>query len=54
MTQKDYKMLAGVVKHTERDNNNNLILSDLLERLAANLSYDNPRFDAERFFEACE
>lgn len=56
MTKKDYVKIAGVIKeyrHQKRIEGYNWDLSDLAQDLAVVFASDNPRFDQDRFLEAC-
>lgn len=52
MTRKDYKATAAILKDFRgmmfRDNH-----IELMEAFAKMMKADNPRFDENRFFEAC-
>lgn len=53
MTRKDYIKIAQAISETK--NANNEINSYELEGTLVNIFLaDNPRFDAERFFQACK
>ena len=61
MTRKDYVMIAETIKgaiNYEQNFNNNETGAEVLKKfsvtLAMMLREDNPRFDANRFFDACE
>ena len=61
MTRKDYVMIAETIKgavNYEQNFNNNEAGAEVLKKfsvtLAMMLREDNPRFDANRFFDACE
>jgi hypothetical protein len=61
MTRKDYVMIAEAIQgavNYEQNFNNNEAGADALKKfsvmLSALLMADNPRFDANRFFDACE
>jgi len=57
MTKKDYKLIANCIKKVntfENEYNKYLISkSELVTRLIIALKEDNPRFNAEKFREAC-
>lgn len=57
MTRKDYQLIADMIVAT-RDGvnswtNGNDALDDLVTNLGFALALDNPRFDRDRFSEAC-
>ena len=61
MTRKDYQLIAEVIAgaiNYEAEFNNNEIGADALKKLSVSLAMalraDNPRFDTNRFFDACE
>ncbi|KKL11637.1 hypothetical protein LCGC14_2543830 [marine sediment metagenome] len=54
MTKKDYIKLAELIKDKSTGNDAHIFVDDLLEGLCAILQDDNPRFDRERFIEACQ
>lgn len=61
MTRKDYVLIAEAIKGAvsyEVEFNSNEAGADALKKfsvtLASLLLADNPRFDANRFFDACE
>lgn len=61
MTRKDYVLIAEAIKGAvsyEMEFNNNEAGADSLKKfsvtLASLLMADNPRFDVNRFFDACE
>ncbi len=61
MTRKDYVMIAEAIQgavNYEQNFNNNEAGADAIKKfsvmLSALLMADNPRFDANRFFDACE
>ena len=63
MTRQDYVKIAGVIKKSQEFQHahfSNIItmpicdaLSDLAQDLAVIFQSDNPRFDQDRFLEAC-
>lgn len=55
MTRKDYVMIAEVLKRSSEGGifEKPLPIKDLVYRFADKLHQDNPRFDRERFMEAC-
>lgn len=61
MTRKDYVLIAEAIKGAvsyEAEFNNNEAGADALKKFSVTLSAlllsDNPRFDVNRFFDACE
>jgi len=65
MTKKDYELIASSVKEAfkaverarleARDTKHALIaIHNVAWNLADNLESENPRFDRDKFFEACE
>jgi hypothetical protein len=64
MTRKDYILIAGVISNVKAGAARNLTgetraaADDAIEavaaRLAAKLAKDNPRFDVDKFIEACK
>lgn len=62
MTKRDYQAIARAIYQTREmiyrdpshDEVRDLLLADLAERLSDVMAADNPRFDRERFIEACE
>jgi hypothetical protein len=61
MTRKDYVLIAEAIKgavNYEQNFNNNEAGAEALQKFSVMLSAlfmaDNPRFDANRFFDACE
>lgn len=50
MTRKDYELIARTLKAY---GNGGESVEDIAKLLAHNLSLENPRFDRERFLEAC-
>ena len=51
MTKKDFELIARVVRYFR---SRNLVIPGLGEAFADELVKTNPRFDRERFLEACE
>jgi hypothetical protein len=61
MTRKDYVMIAEAIQgavNYEQNFNNNEAGADAIKKFSVTLSAlllaDNPRFDVNRFFDACE
>ena len=55
MTKKDFILLAGVLSDVRRNTNTGKKnFSYLVERLSDALQSQNPRFDRDRFAEACK
>lgn len=61
MTRKDYVLIAEAIKGAvsyEAEFNNNEAGAEALKKFSVTLSAlllsDNPRFDVNRFFDACE
>lgn len=52
MTTKDYKRIASILR-SYQDEMNPLLHSALVNSFATGLLWDNPRFDAVKFREAC-
>lgn len=56
MTKKDYELIAGVLKRYNDANNGNMfedILHDVSYDFATALQEENPKFDSNKFLEAC-
>ena len=56
MTKKDYQLIAGSLRMTNEWNGGAIrrdLFVILCENLANALNRDNPRFDHQRFLEAC-
>ncbi|HSV08565.1 MAG TPA: hypothetical protein VLI07_18760 [Candidatus Binatus sp.] len=54
MTRKDFELIAAVVNGYARDREDGGLLRDrLAESFIARLRHENPRFDEERFYDAC-
>lgn len=51
MTRKDFELIAEIVRTTFPNNYN--LRVNIAERFADRLAETNPRFDRERFVEAC-
>ena len=57
MTRKDYVAIAGAIKETPHRKHAGLDMifkGDLLLNLASIFEQDNPLFDREKFFRACQ
>jgi hypothetical protein len=59
MTRKDYQLIADVLASFSKgiDNNDSKQWAEytaLVQMFSGQLAKDNPRFDASRFFTACE
>lgn len=56
MTRKDYELIAAAIKQNRRTSPKGDIISasDFVATLAARLAEDNPRFDKQKFVEACK
>ena len=54
MTKKDFELIARVVLSATGSDRQIVHRQDLAEWFAAELEKTNPRFDRERFLEACE
>jgi hypothetical protein len=61
MTRKDYIKFAEVIKTAKahiKAHECNIPSDEIVEKVAVDLAYvfkqDNPKFDMERFFKACE
>ena len=56
MKAKDYKVVAGVLKDVHDDQPDDVdraTVRDVAQRLARRFRDNNPRFDGERFLQAC-
>lgn len=53
MTKKDYKKIAGIFARAYECTNREIMWNYLQGEMAAVLAADNPRFDREKFDEAC-
>lgn len=58
MTKKDYKLIANAFAavteiHAHSDQYTKHIIRQVAKELAVDLLRDNPRFDRDKFFEAC-
>jgi len=57
MTKTDYEMVASVIKftlETYQDNPESILtISILVDRLADELEFDNPKFNRNKFLNAC-
>jgi len=51
MSKKDFEMIARVVRYFR---SRNLVIPGLGEAFADELAKTNPRFDRQRFLDACE
>ena len=51
MTRKDYELITRVIRNAVMPWQ---VRSDLVANLAWDLKKDNPRFDMDRFVQACE
>ena len=58
MTRKDYQLIASIIKSEAeawKPNSTQAVMCDQFAKaFAQKLAEDNPRFDASRFFKACE
>lgn len=57
MTKKDYQAIAGAIYraiHHQKDPRMAGAMREVSANIAEVLQRDNPRFDSERFFQACE
>lgn len=58
MTRKDYVLIAACIREAVADaqrheTGDERMARDITSRLIVELKLDNPRFDADRFIEAC-
>jgi hypothetical protein len=59
MTRKDYQMIADTLASFSKGISQNdsrlwAEYAELVQMFSVQMSQDNPRFDASRFFDACE
>lgn len=53
MTKKHYKAIAKILFNGNRDDKYAFVIYPIMQDLANYFAQDNPRFDRERFLEAC-
>ncbi len=53
MTRKDYVKTADILNEFKEYINDNVTFSDLVDEFVSMFEADNPRFDATRFYDAC-
>ena len=53
MTRKDFQMIADVLKASSTSPMNRCVIRELAVTFASELAKTNPRFDQQRFINAC-
>ena len=53
MTRKDFQLIADVLKASSTSPMNRCVVQELAVTFASELSKTNPRFNKQRFIEAC-
>jgi hypothetical protein len=53
MSRKDYEMIAKCIRDAGKQTLGSIFRDLLISSLCAEFAKDNPRFDADRFREAC-
>ena len=53
MTKKDYKIIAGILKSAYQSEPQRDCVKNIIKAFEEILASDNPRFDKQKFFDAC-